>query len=114
MSATALKARLRADLKTAMQAKASADVRVLRTLIAALDNAEAVPDIPDRYVPRAFGEPGAEVARHELDAPAVDRLLADEIDSRLAAALDYDRHDRSDEGDRLREEAAVISRYRIS
>lgn len=43
MSATALKQRLREDLKSAMQAKAADEMRVLRALIAALDNAEAVP-----------------------------------------------------------------------
>ena len=45
----------RADLKNAMQAKASDEVRVLRTLIAALDNAEAVPGGDGPYVARAFG-----------------------------------------------------------
>ena len=43
MSATALKERLRADLKVALQARATDEVRLLRTLIAALDDAEAVP-----------------------------------------------------------------------
>ena len=42
MSAVALKERLRADLKSAIQAKVVSEVRLLRTLIAALDNAEAV------------------------------------------------------------------------
>jgi len=112
MSAAALKDRLRADLKSAMQAKASADVRVLRTLIAALDNAEAVPSQQDRYVPRAFGEAGAEVARLDLDAAAVDDLLVTEIESRLAAAADYERHQRLDDGARLRDEADLIARYR--
>ena len=67
MSATALKERLRADLKAAMQARASDEIRLLRTLIAALDNAEAVPGTPGGYVHRAFGDAGAEVARLELD-----------------------------------------------
>jgi uncharacterized protein YqeY len=46
VSAVILKARLRADLKAAMQARATDDVRLLRTLIAALDNAEAVAEPP--------------------------------------------------------------------
>ena len=111
MSAWALKDRLRADLKIAMQAQASAEVRLLRTLIAALDNAEAVPG-EQKYVPRAFGDPANEVARRELDAAAVDRLLGAEIDSRLAAAADYERHQRDDDGARLRAEAEMIARYR--
>ena len=41
-AAESLKARLRADLKLAMRARAKLDVGVLRALIAALDNAQAV------------------------------------------------------------------------
>ena len=111
MSASALKDRLRAGLKIAMQARASAEIRLLRTLIAALDNAEAVPG-EQKYVPRAFGDPASEVARRELDAEAVDRLLAAEIDSRLAAAADYERHQRDEDAARLRTEAELIGRYR--
>ena len=112
MSAAALKERLRADLKSAMQAKASADVAVLRTLIAALDNAEAVPTQQDRYVPRAFGDGSNEIARQQLDKAAVDTVLGAEIESRLAAAADYERHNRLDDGARLRHEAELIARYR--
>ncbi|HYD24387.1 MAG TPA: GatB/YqeY domain-containing protein [Croceibacterium sp.] len=114
MSAAALKARLRADLKAAMQAKASGDVRVLRVLIAALDNAEAVAGAPDRHVPRAFGDPAGEVARLDLDPDAISRLLAAEIDARRAAAADYERHGRHAEAASLREEIARVERYRDS
>ncbi len=71
MSATALKQRLREDLKAAMQAKAADEVRVLRALIAALDNAEAVPPETGPYVPRAFGDATAERPRRQLDEDAV-------------------------------------------
>ena len=111
MSATALKQRLRADLKAAMRARASDEVRLLRTLIAALDNAEAVPG-ETGYVPRAFGDPGAEVARRELDGEAVGGLLGSEIDTRLVAAADYERHGAMDEAGRLRREVELIARYR--
>ena len=111
MSATALKERLRADLKTAMQARANGELRVLRTLIAALDNAEAVPG-ENRCVPRAFGEPGAEVARRELDGEAIGGLLGSEIETRLSAAADYDRHGETAEAERLRREAALVERNR--
>lgn len=107
MSAAALKERLRADLKAALQARASDNVRVLRTLIAALDNAEAVPT--EGYRPRALA--GGEVARRELDGPAVEALLAEEVESRVAAAADYGRHGRDDEAARLRAEAAIVARY---
>ena len=112
MSASALKERPRADLKAAMQARAAEEVRVLRVLIAALDNAEAVPSDEKPYSPRAFGEPGGEVARLDLDAAAVEALLSDEVAARLSAAADYRSHGRNDDALRLEAEAAMIERYR--
>jgi hypothetical protein len=109
MNAAALKERLRADLKAALQARAADEVRVLRTLIAALDNAEAVPT--EGYRPRALAGAGGEVARRELDGRAVEALLAEEAESRLAAAADYERLGRADEAAGLRDEAALITRY---
>ena len=117
MSAAAFKDRLRADLKAALQARDSAKVGVLRTLIAALDNAEAVPVEGSAHVTpptgtRAFGDPSGEVARREIDGPALDALLTGEAEARLAAAEDYDRHGREAEASRLRQEAELIARYR--
>ena len=113
MSAAALKERLRADLKAAMQAKSAGEVRLLRTLIAALDNAEAVPrDDGQGNLPRAFGDPTAEVARREIAGAELDALLQSEIDARLAAADDYSRHEQNAEAARLRGEAETIERYR--
>lgn len=112
MSASALKVRLRADLKAAMQAKASHEVRLLRTLIAALDNAEAVAEPPKAFGSRAFGDPSGEVARREIDAKALDALLLAEIEARRAAADEYDRHEQDLEAARLRHEAELIARYR--
>jgi uncharacterized protein YqeY len=112
MSATVLNLRLRADLNAAMQAKAADEVRLLRTLIAALDNAEAVAEPPKAFGSRAFGDPSGEVPRREIDAPALDALLLAEIDARLTAAEDYDRHKQDAEAARLRREAELIARYR--
>jgi len=112
MSATARKLRLRADLQAAMQAKASDEVRMLRTLIAALDNAEAVAEPPKAFGSRAFGDPSGEVARREIDAAALDALLLAEIEARLAAADEDDRHQQHAEAARLRHEADLIARYR--
>lgn len=114
MSAAALKDRLRADLKRAMQAKAAAEVRTLRTLIAALDNAEAVPVGKAGALPSAFGDGSNEVARRALDRDGIEQVLAAEIESRLAAASDYERHARLDESARLRAEADLIAHYRTT
>ena len=62
----------------------------------------------------AFGDPSGERARLELDDAAVDRLLAAEVEARLAAAADYERHSEAEEAARLRHEAAAIGRYRTA
>jgi len=111
MSATALKLRLRAELKAAMRAKAADEVRLLRTLIAALDNAEAVQVKQTGYQSRKFGDPSGEVARRELDGDAIDGVLAAEAASRLSAAADYEKHGRMENAARLRDEAALVASY---
>lgn len=112
MNATELKLRLRADLTAAMRARAADEVRVLRALIAAFDNAEAVAveGKPDPF--RKLGDPSGEVARRELGAGEVGALLEAEIESRLTAAADYERHGRGEDAARLRGETVVIGRYR--
>ena len=109
MSAVALKERLRADLKAAMQGRATDEVRLLRTLIAAVDNAEAVPG-EHKNIQRTFGDPGSEVARRELDGGDLAALLDREIEERLAAAAGYDAG-QPDQAARLRAEAALIAGY---
>ncbi|OYW46920.1 MAG: hypothetical protein B7Z08_00530 [Sphingomonadales bacterium 32-68-7] len=96
-----------------MKERRGDEMRLLRSLIAAFDNAEAVPveGMHDHSRPHRLGEPSSEVARLEVDAAAVSALLAAEIDARLATANDYARHGRDEEAARLRAEAAVIGRY---
>jgi len=109
MSASALKERLRADLKAAMRERQPGDVSVIRNLIAAIDNAEAIPidGLEERLRQR---EDVGEVARRELDAAALDAVLAKECETRLAAAEDYARHGR--DAARLRRQAEMVSGYR--
>ncbi len=111
MSAAALKERLRADLKAAMREKRADEVALLRNLIAALDNAEAVPGVVYTALPGAFGGGANEVSRLELDRAAVEALLTREVEERLAAAADYERRDRAEDAARLRDEAALVSGY---
>lgn len=116
MSAGELKEILRADLRAAMRERRSAEVGVIRTLIAAIDNAEAVPleGFAERLRLRATGDPIGEVARRELDVSALAAILAAEVHSRLMAAEDYERNGRGADAVRLREEAELIGRYRLS
>lgn len=111
MSAGELKERLRADLRTALRERKPREVAMIRTLIAAIDNAEALPidEFEERIRRR---EAVGEVGRRDLDNAALGELLAAEARSRLAAAEDYERHGRGEDGARLREEADLIARYR--
>lgn len=110
-----LKLRLRQDLKAAMQARQSTDARLLRVIMAAIDNAEAVPaaDGPQTRAAR-FADGSAEVPRRNLSFIELDRLLEAEIAARLAAAEDYDRLARPEEAARLRTETEIVRRYRSS
>jgi uncharacterized protein YqeY len=111
MSAGALKDRLRADLKAAMRERKTAEVGVIRTLIAAIDNAEAV-SVDGMAERIRLREDIGEVARRELDAADLDAVLAGEIAARSTAASDYESHGREGEAARLRQQAELIARYR--
>ena len=107
-----MKLRLRADLKAAMKEKRPDEVKVLRVLIAALDNAEA-PDIaPQALAVEQMGELGsAEVQRLALDTDRVRAILEADAAERETAAVELDRVGRADLAAESRAEAAVIRRY---
>jgi len=107
MSAAAFRQRLRDDLKAAMRARSDAEVRLLRALGAAIDNAEAVP-LGDEEL-RRFAD--GEMARRELSDTDIAQLLARERSERFEAAADFDRLGRAVEAERLRVEAELIARY---
>ena len=108
-----MKARLRADLLTAMKDRNLLVARVIRGLIAALDNAEAPPIPPERAVPiqHQFATRSAEVARLRLTWQQVRELLLTELHDRERAAAEFDRLVRPDHAATLREEAGVVRRY---
>ena len=86
-AATALRDAMRADLSTAMKARAAETVAALRAGLAAIDNAEAV-DIPDRtgaLIPpgpesviagATTGLGSSEVSRRDLSSAAVPRCAS--------------------------------------
>ncbi len=109
----AIKVRIRADIRTAMSAKQMNEARVLRTLLAALDNAEAHPVAPGHtpYVEHAFGDRAVEVARKVLTADDVEAVLKTEREERAAAARVLEQHGRVAEASALMSEAALVARY---
>jgi hypothetical protein len=113
-----LRARLRRDLRAAMKAQRRDEMAALRTLIAAIDNAEAVEDAASPSPPSsahvAGAVPGvgaADAARRMLSERDLQRIIEAELWERDAQAERLTLLGRSDDASRLRVEADVIARY---
>jgi uncharacterized protein len=108
-----LQERVRADLKLAMAQRRAVEVRALRTLLAAIDDAQAVPVNPeqDKYIVRSFGDPGVEVPRLNLGRDALQNLLLREQKERVDLATEMAARGQSELSAALDEEAALFARY---
>lgn len=115
-----LGSRLRDDLTAALRARDRATVRVLRTVLAAIANAEAPPDLDETPLSvrstgpiagAAQGLAASEVPRRELQPHEVRAIVAAERDERLGAAEDLATRGALDAADGLRAEAALLERY---
>lgn len=115
-----MRANLRDDLKTALKAKDRVAIAALRSALAAIDNAEAVPlDSADQapviatnehVAGTAVGLGAAEVERRHLTDDDQRDIVAREAQERTVSADEYDRLGRGDAAERLRAEAAVLDR----
>lgn len=99
--ASAIKATLRADLREAMKARRTDEIALLRTLVAALDNAEAPP----------MQAGATEIPRLWLDAAAIRRVLEADIEERERSAAQLAEVGRPDRAATLRTQAALARRY---
>lgn len=118
-----LRGRLRAGLTAAMKARDKDAVAALRTALAAIDNAEAVPPVPtvptvagpaatsESIAGAAVGLRSTEVTRRELTPDDLQVVLRAQIDERHTEAATYDGLGRADAAERLRREAAVLETY---
>ncbi|MQY10100.1 hypothetical protein SRB5_02050 [Streptomyces sp. RB5] len=113
-----LRAAMRADLVAAMKARRPDTVRALRSAIAAIDNAEAVP-VSDEAVAATgehiagarLGVGAAEAERRTLDADDVRALLRDRIAEYDSEAAGYVTHGQANAAQLLRREADVLRAY---
>ena len=105
---TPLRARLSADLLRAMKVRDKAAIDTLRCLLAVLDNAGA--QDPSTAPPAVVGH-SAEVPRKSLTQGELQALMQAEINSRRAAAIEYERGGRHRDSARLRAELALIGQY---
>jgi uncharacterized protein YqeY len=118
--ADVLRTRLRTDLRAAMKAQARDEMAALRSLIAAIDNAESVEDSspPPRtsseHVAGAVqGLGAADGTRRTLSERDLQRIIEAELWERDAQAERLDLLGRVGDASHLRVEADVIARYQI-
>ena len=106
---------LRENLRTAQLARRSDDVRVLREVLAAIDNAETPPAAAATASGGTFagsveGVGATEVMRRALSPAEVSALVGREVEERRAAAASYASHGRPDEAARLAAQAELLAR----
>jgi uncharacterized protein YqeY len=115
-----LRARLSAALKVSMRARDQVAVAALRSALGAIGNAEAVP--ADQHAPKAApGQDGphfagataglgaAETPRRVLSPADLNAIMRAEISERTQAADQYAASGFTDQAERLRREAAVLT-----
>lgn len=112
--------RMRADLMVAMRSKERATVRVLRSTLAAVANAEAQPDtangpaslnISGGIAGATPGLASTEVERRTLTDDEISGIVAAERDERLEVAADLAGRGAAEQATSLRAEAAVLDGY---
>ncbi|GAA3465184.1 GatB/YqeY domain-containing protein [Saccharothrix longispora] len=118
-----MRASLRDSLTAALKSRDRVAVAALRSALAAIGNAEAVPvDRPADGVPAdvtgsehvagaAAGLGAAEAERRHLTEADLRSIVEDEVRERSVAALEYERLGRDDLAERLRAEAEVLGRH---
>lgn len=111
--------RLRSRLTAAMKERDMATVKAFRSVLGAIDNAEAVDalveagpfDNDGRIAGAVAGGGGAEARRRDLTEADMVAVVRTEIDDRLDAASDYDAtgHAGAQRAALLRAEAATLA-----
>jgi hypothetical protein len=117
-AAEALRAALRHGLTTALKARDSDAMAALRTAIAAIDNAQAVPaagltpPAASAHVAGARSGVGStEAARRQLSNSELRDILLDEITEHAREADRYDALGQAGAAQRLRRQARTLEAY---
>ena len=111
-----IRQRLQLALREALKARDTIATSALRSALAAIDNAGAVPPAPapaagaggPHVAGAVAGLGAAEAERRSLTAAEVEEIVRTEVAERQAAARDYDRVGHAEQADRLRREADVL------
>jgi uncharacterized protein YqeY len=110
---------LRDGLKAALKSRDRTAIAALRSALAAIDNAEAIPvsqsvdtTIGNEHVAgAALGLGAAEAPRRNLTEADLRSIVENEIQERTAAAAEYEGLGRTEHAEQLRAEAAVLRRH---
>ncbi len=108
--------RLQLALRAALKARDTVAVSALRSALAAIDNASAIPaGLPPgagtgsvHIAGAASGAGASEAERRRLTASEADQIVQAEIAERRAAAQDYERRGHPGRAARLRREANIL------
>jgi len=107
---------LRRSLREAMRARDMVAVSALRSALAAIANAEAVPvsegatpTSSPHFAAAAAGLGAAEAQRRELTEAEAGQIVQTEIAERLAAAAGYERGGHAEQAGQLRREAQALA-----
>ena len=115
-----MRATMRDDLKAALKARDRVAVAALRSALAAIENAEALPageaaasgtGGSEHVAGAALGVGATEAERRHLTEGDVRAIVAKEVQDRTEAAEEYARLDRPDAAARVQAEAEVLGRY---
>jgi len=104
-----IRERVRADLTAALRKRDRATIVALRTALAAVANAEAVP-ASDKYQEPVIGQLN-EAARRDLTENDVQQILRTEATERQSAIGEYETLGRHADAERLRAELSALEHY---
>lgn len=107
----ALRARLAADLKQALRRRDRGAMALLRSVMSALDNAEAVPVEPTRDALPVKGLRATEAPRRVLDRATARAVIEAEIRERAEAARAYRELGRDADATRFEAEVDRLRPY---
>jgi len=112
-TAEGMKTQLRLDLLAAMKEGRTNEVKLLRTLVAAIDNAEAPPIDTNHQTTEQlqFHDRSAEIERLALTTAQVREVLVAELEERESAAAELSQVNRPELANTLRSEALIIKGY---
>lgn len=111
-----MRQRLERALGAALRARDTIAVPAMRSALAAIDNAGAIPAGAARaagagsphFAGSAAGLGAGEAKRRSLSEGEVEKIVRAEVTRRRAAAREYERAGHTDQADRLRREACVL------